>query len=97
MLRGVVRNGTGKAAGFDASVRGKTGTSNDYRDAWFIGFSGDMVAGFWVGNDAATPMLHVAGGGVPAQTFRRYGANVSGVAERREARARRVPQGRANR
>ena len=52
LLRGVVVWGTGKAANVnDMEIRGKTGTSQDYRDAWFIGFTGDLVIGVWIGND----------------------------------------------
>src|SRR4051812_20996846 len=66
LLRGVVREGTGKAANFGPAVRGKTGTSNDYRDAWFVGFTEDMVAGVWVGNDGLAPTARVGGASLPA-------------------------------
>src|SRR4051812_10511242 len=66
LLRGVVREGTGKAANFGPGVRGKTGTSNDYRDAWFVGFTDEMVAGVWVGNDGPAPMARVGGASLPA-------------------------------
>ncbi|HOT83344.1 MAG TPA: carboxypeptidase, partial [Candidatus Defluviicoccus seviourii] len=49
---------------------GKTGTSQNFRDAWFVGFSADLVAGVWVGNDDDTPMKSVTGGGLPAQLWR---------------------------
>jgi hypothetical protein len=51
-------------------VAGKTGTSNDERDAWFIGISGGLVMGVWLGNDDGVPMDNVAGGGLPARLFR---------------------------
>ena len=77
MLRGVVREGTGKAANFHAAVHGKTGTSNDYRDAWFIGFVNDTVAGLWLGNDGPAPMARVGGATLPAMAFRTYGEGVT--------------------
>ncbi len=70
MLHGVVRNGTGRAARLGGSEAGKTGTSQGFRDAWFIGFSGDLVAGVWVGNDDERPMRRVTGGGLPARIWR---------------------------
>jgi penicillin-binding protein 1A len=76
LLRGVVRDGTGRAANFDRAVHGKTGTSNDYRDAWFVGFFGDTVAGVWVGNDGPGSMARVGGAGLPAAAFRTYGEGV---------------------
>jgi penicillin-binding protein 1A len=77
MLRSVVRDGTGKAAAFNAPVHGKTGTSNDYRDAWFVGFVNDTVAGIWVGNDGPAPMAGVGGASLPATAFRTYASNVA--------------------
>ncbi|MHB0678564.1 transglycosylase domain-containing protein, partial [Roseomonas mucosa] len=50
-------------------VGGKTGTTQDSRDAWFIGFSGRTVIGVWLGNDDATPMNDVQGGTLPARLF----------------------------
>jgi len=76
MLRGVVREGTGKAANFHPAVHGKTGTSNDYRDAWFVGFFNDTVVGLWVGNDGPAPTARVGGAGLPAMAFRAYGEGV---------------------
>src|SRR4029077_5359437 len=61
-----VREGTGRAAQVDRPVAGKTGTSEDYRDAWFVGFTPDLVVGVWVGNDDNTPMNGVTGGSLPA-------------------------------
>jgi penicillin-binding protein 1A len=71
MLRAVVNEGTARKAqlpGFD--IAGKTGTSQDYRDAWFIGYSTYYVAGVWVGNDDNTPTKSVTGGSVPAAIWR---------------------------
>jgi penicillin-binding protein 1A len=57
--------GTGKKAKLDRPVYGKTGTSQNFRDAWFIGVSRDVVTGVWVGNDDNTPMDKVTGGSLP--------------------------------
>jgi penicillin-binding protein 1A len=68
-------HGTGVAARLqtvDVDVAGKTGTSQDWRDAWFVGFSSAYVTGVWFGNDDDSPMNHVAGGGLPAETWRRF-------------------------
>lgn len=51
---------------------GKTGTTQNNRDAWFIGFSGDLIVGVWVGNDDETPMVGVAGRGLPADIWRAF-------------------------
>jgi len=72
LLQAVVASGTGRAAQIKALAAGKTGTSQDYRDAWFVGFSGDLIVGVWVGNDDATPMRGVTGGGLPAHIWRRF-------------------------
>jgi penicillin-binding protein 1A len=69
MLAAVVLRGTGTAAAIDRPVAGKTGTSQDFRDAWFIGFSADYVAGVWLGNDDNAPMRRVTGGGLPARLW----------------------------
>ena len=70
MLRTVVERGTGKRARLAGrEVAGKTGTTNDYRDAWFIGYSADYVAGVWVGNDDNSAMSRVTGGSIPAQIW----------------------------
>ena len=64
--------GTGREAVLSIKAYGKTGTSQDSRDAWFIGFAGDLVVGVWVGNDdnSANPGLH--GGTVPARIWRSF-------------------------
>src|SRR6266566_2771085 len=51
---------------------GKTGTSQDYRDAWFVGFSADYVAGVWIGNDSGASMKSATGGGLPARIFKAF-------------------------
>jgi penicillin-binding protein 1A len=66
LLSSVVREGTGHAARLDRPVGGKTGTSEDYRDAWFVGFTSDLIVGIWLGNDDNSPMNGVTGGSLPA-------------------------------
>ncbi len=66
MLRAVVERGTGRAARLNRPAAGKTGTSSDYRDAWFIGYTAGLVAGVWTGNDDGQPMDRVTGGAAPA-------------------------------
>jgi penicillin-binding protein 1A len=72
MLAAVVAWGTGKAAAFGGAAAGKSGTSQDFRDAWFVGFSGDLVAAVWVGNDDNTPMNRVTGSTIPAGIWRNF-------------------------
>ena len=69
MLLAVVEYGTGKSAKLDRMAAGKTGTSQEYRDAWFMGFTADYVAGVWLGNDDNQPMKRVTGGGLPARIW----------------------------
>jgi penicillin-binding protein 1A len=72
MLSAVIDHGTGKSAALPRPAAGKTGTTQDYRDAWFIGYTADLVAGVWLGNDDNAPMNKVTGGSLPAQTWRRF-------------------------
>jgi penicillin-binding protein 1A len=72
MLEGVVDHGTGRDARLPRPAAGKTGTTQDYRDAWFIGYTADLVAGVWLGNDDDTPMNKVTGGSLPAAAWRQF-------------------------
>jgi len=72
MLAATVNQGTGRAARLSVPAFGKTGTSQDYRDALFIGFAGDLVVGVWVGNDDNAPLKNVTGGGLPARIWRDF-------------------------
>jgi penicillin-binding protein 1A len=70
MMQMVVTEGTGKRAQLDFTyTAGKTGTSSGYRDAWFMGFSGQYVTGVWIGNDDFRPMNNVTGGSLPATAW----------------------------
>jgi len=80
LLAAVVQKGTGRAASLQTEVYGKTGTSQDYRDALFIGFTNDLVVGVWVGNDDNSTLGKVAGGGVPAQIWRNFVSGATGAA-----------------
>ena len=71
MMEKVVSEGTGQRAQFDGrEIAGKTGTTQAARDAWFIGFTADYVAGVWMGYDDNTPLTGVTGGGLPAEIWR---------------------------
>jgi penicillin-binding protein 1A len=72
MMAGVLDHGTGKSAKIGRPAAGKTGTTNDYRNAWFMGFTGDLVCGVWLGNDDNSPMKRITGGSLPAQTWRAF-------------------------
>jgi penicillin-binding protein 1A len=72
MMMDVIAYGTGKAAKLDRPAAGKTGTSQDYRNAWFIGFTADLVTGVWFGNDDNSPMKRVTGGMLPAHTWHEF-------------------------
>jgi len=71
MMWNVVVSGTGTAASLGArEAGGKTGTTQDSKDAWFVGFTTDYVAAVWVGNDDSTPMRGVTGGTLPAMIWK---------------------------
>jgi penicillin-binding protein 1A len=72
ILEATVQAGTGRAARLPTRAYGKTGTSQNYRDAWFIGFSGNLVVGVWIGNDNNSPMNRVTGGSLPALIWKDF-------------------------
>ncbi|HLB79527.1 MAG TPA: PBP1A family penicillin-binding protein [Dongiaceae bacterium] len=69
LLGAVIDWGTGRAAAPGRPAAGKTGTSQDFRDGWFIGFTAELVTGVWVGNDDGRPMGKVSGGALPARLW----------------------------
>ena len=81
MLTEVVERGTGRRARIDGHmIAGKTGTTNDFRDAWFVGYAPDRVTAVWVGNDENTEMDEVTGGTLPAMIFQEtMAAQLSGA------------------
>lgn len=72
MLQRVPLEGTGRRAYIGRPMAGKTGTSSDFRDAWFIGFTPQLVTGVWVGNDDNSQTKRVTGGNLPAMIFKAY-------------------------
>jgi penicillin-binding protein 1A len=73
MMRETVANGTARRADLPGwPVAGKTGTSQDFRDAWFIGFTSQLVTGVWLGNDDNTPMKKITGGGLPVEVWSEF-------------------------
>jgi penicillin-binding protein 1A len=71
MLNGVVMHGTGMSAAVPGhEAGGKTGTTQDFHDAWFVGFTHDYVTSVWVGNDDSSPMKAVTGGSLPAAIWK---------------------------
>jgi len=73
MLRQTLEIGTGRKAALDAwPAAGKTGTSQDFRDAWFIGYTSALVAGVWFGNDDGRPTRRTTGGSLPAIAWQRF-------------------------
>jgi penicillin-binding protein 1A len=80
MLETALVRGTGRQAALRRFAAGKTGTSSDHRDAWFVGFTDELVVGVWVGNDDGRPMRGVTGGGLPALMFREFVLRAQGDA-----------------
>ncbi len=72
LLSGVITSGTGRAAAIGRPAAGKTGTTSDYKDAWFLGYTPDLTTGVWIGNDNNTPTAKVTGGNLPAQIWAAY-------------------------
>ena len=66
MLEDVISRGTGKNANIGRPAAGKTGTTSNYKDAWFVGYTPDLVAAVWIGNDDNSNLPGIMGGGIPA-------------------------------
>lgn len=77
MMRGVITRGTGTAANIGRPAAGKTGTTNDYKDAWFVGFTPDIVASVWIGYDNDGYLNGITGGSLPADIWRIFMVNAS--------------------
>jgi len=71
MMEGVITHGTATRAAFGRPAAGKTGTTQNWRDAWFMGFTPDWMCGVWIGNDDNTPMNKIVGGAIPAEIWRK--------------------------
>jgi membrane peptidoglycan carboxypeptidase len=101
MMKKVIEEGTGRLAALDGiPAAGKTGTTNNYRDAWFVGYTGKYVCGVWFGNDDYSPTNRMTGGSVPATTWRHImtaahrgavATNLPGVKDARSAFAMMSP------
>jgi len=70
MLQGVIETGTGRGANIGRAAAGKTGTSQNFRDALFVGYTADYVCGVWFGNDDGSPMKSVSGGSMPTRVWK---------------------------
>lgn len=75
MLKNVIDYGTGRRAQLPVFAAGKTGTSQDFRDAWFVGWTDDYVTAVWLGNDDNSPMDKIGGAGLPAQIWQKIMLN----------------------
>lgn len=79
LLRSAINKGTGRAATLSGPNFGKTGTTQDNRDALFVGYAGDLVVGVWIGNDDNSPLNGISGGGLPARIWRDFMTQALGV------------------
>ncbi|WP_209347219.1 transglycosylase domain-containing protein [Pontixanthobacter sp. CEM42] len=97
MLRAAVNKGTGRAAMLSGPNYGKTGTTQNNRDALFVGYAGEgeneLVVGVWVGNDDNTPLDGVTGGGIPARIWRDFMRQALGAPERSRPTPKANPSG----
>ena len=82
LLAASVADGTSRQAALSVDTFGKTGTTQDSRDALFVGFADGLVCGVWVGNDDDSPNPGLAGGGIPARIWRDFMTQALGLAPR---------------
>jgi penicillin-binding protein 1A len=93
LLQRSIASGTGTSAALSIPAFGKTGTTQDSRDALFVGYAGDLVAGVWVGNDDNSPNPGLAGGGIPARIWRDFMTEALGVTPPRAPEVEEDPVG----
>ncbi len=79
LLRSAINDGTGRNAQLPGLNFGKTGTTQNNRDALFVGYAGDLVVGVWIGNDDNTPLKGISGGGLPAKIWKNFMLRAQGV------------------
>lgn len=79
LLRSAINDGTGRAAQLPGLNFGKTGTTQNNRDALFVGYAGDLVVGVWIGNDDNTPLDGISGGGLPARIWKSFMRRAQGA------------------
>ena len=77
MMKGVLTRGTGGAANIGRPAAGKTGTTSEYKDAWFVGFTPDLTASVWIGNDNEGNLPGITGGDVPAEIWQTFMAEAA--------------------
>ena len=90
----MINNGTGRKAKLPTFAAGKTGTTQDYRDAWFIGWTDKYIAAVWLGNDDNSPMKNVGGSSLPAQIWQKImltTVDVSSTAAKKEKKLKFLP------
>jgi len=93
LLRTAINDGTGRAAQLPGLNFGKTGTTQNNRDALFVGYAGDLVVGVWIGNDDNTPLKGISGGGLPARIWKVFMLRAQGNADAGPVRPRQNPAG----
>ena len=86
MLRSAINSGTGRAAMLAGPNYGKTGTTQDNRDALFVGYAGDLVVGVWIGNDDNSSLGKISGGGLPARIWKDFMRRALGASDRPDAK-----------
>jgi|TARA_R100000049_G_C1954208_1_gene105453 penicillin-binding protein 1A len=89
LLRTAINSGTGRAAQLPGPNFGKTGTTQNNRDALFVGYAGDLVVGVWIGNDDNTPLKGISGGGLPARIWKAFMRRAQGSGDAIPARRHR--------